>query len=265
MAFRIQIRRDTSEKWSINNPILLDGEMGYETDTSYLKIGDGTTPWNSLSYWSGGVTGSGLIVQKSSSVFQSPTYVLNFSDDFILTASSGNTVNLGISPSASGGGIDVAFNGVVGVTSAAELNFIGNTGAISVNDKTVNINLAPYYSGNFSVKLDLSGGDFGGFSSSRGPDGLPLTGPSWNFSFSNISNNITITHNTGCKPVSLNTQGTNGSSIFIRSPFATSNAGFALASSSDYNSFTVYGVNSSNTGSGLAGPVEIVWTFGATL
>jgi len=51
MAFRVQLRRDTSAKWYLNNPILLDGEMGYETDTTFVKIGDGTTPWRSLSYW----------------------------------------------------------------------------------------------------------------------------------------------------------------------------------------------------------------------
>jgi hypothetical protein len=44
MAFRIQIRRDTSLKWSTNNPVLLQGELGYETDTDCIKIGDGINP-----------------------------------------------------------------------------------------------------------------------------------------------------------------------------------------------------------------------------
>jgi hypothetical protein len=55
MAFRVQVRRDTGQRWSLNNPILLNGEMGFNIDTSQFKIGDGTTPWNSLSYWSGGI------------------------------------------------------------------------------------------------------------------------------------------------------------------------------------------------------------------
>lgn len=54
MAFRVQIRRDPSGKWIVNNPILLDGEFGYETDTTFLKIGDGATTWNYLPYWEGG-------------------------------------------------------------------------------------------------------------------------------------------------------------------------------------------------------------------
>ena len=32
MAFRIQIRRDTSVKWAVNNPVLLSAELGYETE-----------------------------------------------------------------------------------------------------------------------------------------------------------------------------------------------------------------------------------------
>lgn len=40
----------TATKFSTENPILQDGELGYETDTHLLKIGDGTTKWNSLPY-----------------------------------------------------------------------------------------------------------------------------------------------------------------------------------------------------------------------
>jgi hypothetical protein len=59
MAYRIQIRRDTSSNWTSNNPILLQGEFGYELNTGYAKIGDGQTPWISLEYFGGtGPTGS---------------------------------------------------------------------------------------------------------------------------------------------------------------------------------------------------------------
>lgn len=51
MAFRIQLRRDVSSKWKINNPVLLLGEPGLETDTNKMKIGDGVLAWNSLPYW----------------------------------------------------------------------------------------------------------------------------------------------------------------------------------------------------------------------
>jgi hypothetical protein len=48
MATRIQLRRDTAQNWSLNNPILLSGEMGIETDTLKIKIGNGSR-WNSIS------------------------------------------------------------------------------------------------------------------------------------------------------------------------------------------------------------------------
>lgn len=47
---RIQLRRDTAARWSEINPVLLEGEVGYETDTKLRKIGDGVTKWNSLPY-----------------------------------------------------------------------------------------------------------------------------------------------------------------------------------------------------------------------
>jgi len=50
MADMIQIRRDTASNWTTANPTLAQGEMGAETDTSKIKIGDGTTAWASLSY-----------------------------------------------------------------------------------------------------------------------------------------------------------------------------------------------------------------------
>ena len=50
MADMIQIRRDTASNWTTANPTLAQGEMGAETDTSKIKIGDGTTAWSSLAY-----------------------------------------------------------------------------------------------------------------------------------------------------------------------------------------------------------------------
>jgi hypothetical protein len=49
----MQQRRDTAANWTNNNPTLLNGELGYETDTGYFKIGDGSTAWTSLGYIDG--------------------------------------------------------------------------------------------------------------------------------------------------------------------------------------------------------------------
>lgn len=50
MGTRIQVRRDTAANWTSNNPTLLNGEYGRETDTGNVKCGDGTTAWTSLPY-----------------------------------------------------------------------------------------------------------------------------------------------------------------------------------------------------------------------
>lgn len=47
---RIQIRRDVKLNWETKNPILLQGEIGYDMTTKNLKIGDGVNAWNDLSY-----------------------------------------------------------------------------------------------------------------------------------------------------------------------------------------------------------------------
>lgn len=46
----IQVRRDTAANFTSGNPTLSAGEPGFETDTLRLKIGDGSTAWNSLRY-----------------------------------------------------------------------------------------------------------------------------------------------------------------------------------------------------------------------
>ena len=48
MADIIQIRRDTIANWTSVNPVLSNGEMGFETDTKKLRIGDGVTQFLSL-------------------------------------------------------------------------------------------------------------------------------------------------------------------------------------------------------------------------
>ena len=50
MADVIQIRRDTASAWTSANPTLASGELGIETDTDKIKVGDASTAWTSLGY-----------------------------------------------------------------------------------------------------------------------------------------------------------------------------------------------------------------------
>ena len=50
IKIRIKHKKDSSLNWNSENPILLDGELGIESDTGRIKVGDGTTTWNKLKY-----------------------------------------------------------------------------------------------------------------------------------------------------------------------------------------------------------------------
>jgi len=60
MAYRIVLRQDTAANWISNNPTLLSGEFGFETNTNSLKLGNGIDAWTSLEYFQGptGATGA---------------------------------------------------------------------------------------------------------------------------------------------------------------------------------------------------------------
>ena len=49
---RIQVRHDSAEHWVARNPVLFEGEWGFETDTGQAKIGVGKT-WIETDYFSG--------------------------------------------------------------------------------------------------------------------------------------------------------------------------------------------------------------------
>lgn len=130
---RLQVRRGTSSSWTSTNPILYAGEIGYETDSSRFKIGDGTTSWSSLDYAAvvptGFIAGSGIGISVAA-------------DGSTVTISSNNpTVEpedisglteyiqdiIGLSGLASGSGISVSYNDSTGLTT------------ISLSDPTIQL------------------------------------------------------------------------------------------------------------------------------
>ena len=78
MSTIFKLRRDTSSNWSTNNPVLADGELGFDRTNVYLKIGDGTTAWNSLGQFT--QTGEsiedqiGAMVNSNTEAFITVTY-----------------------------------------------------------------------------------------------------------------------------------------------------------------------------------------------
>jgi hypothetical protein len=55
---QVQVRRGTASEWTSANPTLASGEWGLETDTLKVKIGNGSTAWNSLAYQGAGTVTS---------------------------------------------------------------------------------------------------------------------------------------------------------------------------------------------------------------
>jgi hypothetical protein len=104
MAQQIQLRRDTSSNWTSVNPTLAQGEIGIETNTYKMKVGDGVTAWNSLSYFgvpatttistTAPLTGGGdLSANRTFAITQS-----NTSTDGYLSSTDWNTFNNKLTP-----------------------------------------------------------------------------------------------------------------------------------------------------------------------
>jgi len=51
VAVRIQMRRGTTSQWNTADPILNEGEIGYNTTLAAFKVGDGSTVWSELDYY----------------------------------------------------------------------------------------------------------------------------------------------------------------------------------------------------------------------
>jgi hypothetical protein len=77
MAVKVQFRRGTAAEWSAANPVLAQGEAGYEYDTGKFKIGNGTLAWSSLPYSSGttGPTGAQGVTGPTGPVSTQPSTV----------------------------------------------------------------------------------------------------------------------------------------------------------------------------------------------
>ena len=57
MPVQIQLRNDTAANWIEADPVLAAGEMGVESDTLKVKLGDGSSSWTELLYFTQGATG----------------------------------------------------------------------------------------------------------------------------------------------------------------------------------------------------------------
>jgi len=83
----IKIRRGTAAQWTSANSVLSAGEMGFETDTRKLKVGDGTTAWSSLSYTIDGLAADitaaslGALTSETTTTLAINANILTYTDE----------------------------------------------------------------------------------------------------------------------------------------------------------------------------------------
>jgi hypothetical protein len=168
---RLQVRRGSGELWTSVNPILYDGEIGYETDTGKFKIGNGQTNWATLDYTSAplnsgnyisysGVEGSGINIDFADDQSSAVWYIdEDWLDNFIANSSGALNVEgvqdiIGYSGVVGGFGINKSYDDdnsgftTISVTGMAlrveESTGIGVSGSVEnyvVNGETLSNNV----------------------------------------------------------------------------------------------------------------------------
>ena len=73
---RLQFRKGSTSEWLSNDPVLQEGEPGYDTDIGKLKIGDGQKVWSALPFVEDG--GNGAWVNDNSGLF--PNFIQSQGD-----------------------------------------------------------------------------------------------------------------------------------------------------------------------------------------
>lgn len=101
---KVQLRRDLAGSWIVANPILGLGELGIETDTGYIKIGDGSSHWIDLSYSGSPKSSVGLgnvsnlapeDLPVSTAQALADTAILNASKAYTDSSSAGHLIDVG--------------------------------------------------------------------------------------------------------------------------------------------------------------------------
>lgn len=137
---QFQLRRGLATEWTTVNPVLASGEMGLETDTYKIKVGNGSLNWNDLPY---GLTQYDL--QDVTSVGSTTNVAINITN----TAVSSNTISGALTVA---GGVGIGGNLNVGNELAVAGNTVANaiiannyvsTHLVLGNSTVVNVDTAP--------------------------------------------------------------------------------------------------------------------------
>jgi len=136
---RVKFRRSTAALWTSNNPVLFEGEAGYETDTGKFKIGDGVTAWSSLAYSSGAKGDKGDTGAKGDQGIQGEAGPNQVSDATETTFGNGVLIsdgagNVALIPFTGDATKFLRDDGTMAVVSGAVSSVFGRTGAVVAVD-----------------------------------------------------------------------------------------------------------------------------------
>jgi len=138
MAVQIQVRRGTASQWTSANPTLANGELAHETDTGKLKIGDGSTAWSSLAYFtagSGDITGVDITAGDGLDITQSGTT----SGDYTATVSADLKANGGLVIETTELAIDLAASSITNSLPSTKVSGLGTAAVADTGTGSSNV------------------------------------------------------------------------------------------------------------------------------
>lgn len=121
----IQFRRGTAAQWTTANPVLANGEFGWESDTGEFKIGNGAATWTALAYWISDVAAHTHPANQISDATTIGKTILTAADaTAVRTAIGAGTSNLAIGTTgttAMAGNTTFSFSQITGTIGTAQL------------------------------------------------------------------------------------------------------------------------------------------------
>ena len=135
---QLQLRQDSASVWTSNNPTLSIGEVGVESDTLKMKVGNGFTAWTSLAY-----------VNTTSSLWGTASWANNAITSAFVTASNVN------------GSVNSAYSGAISATVTGPYYVDLSTGSTGLQPTFVNTTLVYNTANNYLSTTGFSGSLYG--------------------------------------------------------------------------------------------------------
>ena len=139
MSQQILFRRDTTVNWTATNPILAQGEIGIDLTLNRLKIGDGSTHWNLLAFYSTG-NGDMLAANNLSDLADFATARSNLGLGTAATANTGDFDAVGTATSEVGAHVALSDPHTQYLKKSSDLSDLSNITTAKTNLALENVN-----------------------------------------------------------------------------------------------------------------------------